>query len=203
VGLIRVTAPANLPVTLTEAKAHIDVEHSEHDALITMFLQAATDHVDGPRGFLGRALVDQTWDYYTDAFPNDCDPNLYLHLPLPPLIEVVGVYYTDTAGDEQTVDAATYTVDLANSRVALVPNGSWPTAGSYLNAVRVRFRAGYITTDSPPDDDVPPAIKAGILLMVGNLYRNREAAVVGQTVATLPYGAEALLRPYRYHLSLA
>jgi uncharacterized phiE125 gp8 family phage protein len=203
VGLIRVTGPANLPVTLTEAKAHLDVEHSEHDTLITLLLQAATDYVDGPRGFLGRALVDQTWDYYADAFPTDCDPNLYLRIPLPPLIEVVGVFYTDSDGDEQTADAADYTVDLANNRIAPVPSGSWPTAGTYLNAVRVRFRAGYLTTDSPPADDVPAAIKAGILLTVGNLYRNRESVVIGQTVATLPYGADALLRPHRYHLSLA
>jgi hypothetical protein len=86
----------------------------------------------------------------------------------------------------------------------LVANGSWPTTIHQANAVRIRFRAGYIdAANSPPIDSVDFPIKAAILLNLGNLYRNRETYVVGQAVSGLPWAAEQLLRPYRVKLGLA
>jgi uncharacterized phiE125 gp8 family phage protein len=206
VGLKLVTAPANDPVSLAEAKAHLRVETNDEDLLIEAFVKAATEHVDGPRGFLGRALVDQTWDYYLDTFPSDCTGDLPIKLPLPPVIEVTGVFYQDSAGVEQTFSAASYTVDTyaEPARIVLTSSGSWPTVNEVANAVRVRFRAGYVDASySPAVDAVPFSIRAAILLHVGDLYNNRESVVVGQTVATLPWAAEQLLRPHRHYLGLA
>lgn len=47
-----------------------------------------------------------------------------------------------------------------------------------------------------------PSIKAGTLLMVGHLYENRENAVIGAPVSTIPNGAEYLLYPYRIGLGV-
>ena len=44
---------------------------------------------------------------------------------------------------------------------------------------------------------VTPAIEAAILLTLGHLYANREQIVIGATVAELPFGPRALLRPHR------
>lgn len=41
------------------------------------------------------------------------------------------------------------------------------------------------------------AIKAAMLLLLGHLYMNREAVVVGVTTAQLPMGPTYLLNPYR------
>lgn len=43
------------------------------------------------------------------------------------------------------------------------------------------------------------AIEAAILLTLGHLYANREQTVIGATVAELPFGPRALLRPHRLH----
>jgi uncharacterized phiE125 gp8 family phage protein len=204
VALRLVTAPANDPVTLTEAKAHLDVEHSDHDTLIAALVDAAVSMVDGPKGFTGRAIISQTWDYYLDAFP-DCNAEA-IELPLPPCISVTGVYYTDAAGVEQTWDAASYHADLYSEPARILPaaGGSWPTPDDERpNAVRIRFTAGYVTNDSPPTDNQPAAIKAAILLIVGDLYRSRETAVIGQTVSKLPWTAEMVLQPYRFHKGFA
>lgn len=40
-------------------------------------------------------------------------------------------------------------------------------------------------------------VRAGILLIFGHLYANREDVVTGVSVTALPNGAHALLRPYR------
>jgi hypothetical protein len=57
-GLKLVTAPANDPLTLAQAKAHLKVEHSDDDALIAAMLSASVQHVDGPRG-LPRPRADR------------------------------------------------------------------------------------------------------------------------------------------------
>lgn len=218
-GFKLVTAPANDPVTLVEAKAHLREVSSDFDTTISAFISAATDFVDGPQGYLGRALIDQTWDYYLDQFPcvgheygRRWDTNYrwlhqaYIEIPLPPLIEVIGVYYLDANGDEQQVDASSYRVDPASDPGRIIPlNGvTWPIAQCTPSAVRIRFRAGYVDTgNSPYTDDVPPAIKAAILLYMADLYANRENTIVGATAAELPFASRMLLKKYRSYLSMA
>lgn len=199
-GLKRISPPASLPFTLAEVKQHLRKDSDEDDAKIEMFMQAAVDHAEGPEGFLGRALIDQTWDLYLDAFPTN-----EIKIPLPPLIEIVGVFHLDSSGVEQEVSSDNYIVDDASQPgwVVLASSASWPTPLDGANAIRVRFRAGYLSSDSPPVADVPADIKAGLLLYIGALYEHREDVVVGQTVAKLSWGADALLRPRRKHLNMA
>lgn len=195
-GLKLIEAPATEPITLDEAKAHLRVTQADDDDLISIFIKAARQSAER---FLGRALIDQTWELILDEFPDS-----EIEIPLPPLIEVVSIYYDDAAGDEQLVPPADYAVDTSNSPGWVVPVSSgWPSPIEAINSVRIRFRAGYLNTDSPPAADVPFDIKAAILLTLGTLYAHRETIVVGQTVALLPWAAEQLLRPHRIHLSMA
>jgi uncharacterized phiE125 gp8 family phage protein len=211
-----VTAPANNPLTLDQAKAHLRVDFTDDDLLIAALVDAAVQYCDGPKGFLGRALARQTWDLYLDEFPcrfgsafhrrgNHCY-GAHIDIPLPPLINVVGVYYLDGAGNEIEIDAGAYTVDAVSEPGRVVPvNFSWPTAAHVPNAVRIRFTAGYVTSDSPPADNVPKPIVAAMLMYIGDLYANRETMLTGQRAAavTLPWASEQLLRPYRFTLSMA
>lgn len=201
--LKRISPPASLPFTLTEVKRHLREDSDDQDGLIEMLMQAAVDHAEGPDGFLGRALIDQTWDLYLDEFP---EVGSAIKIPLPPLIEVVGLFYLDASSMEQEYDAANYVADVASQpgRIMIANSQSWPTVVSDTpNIARIRFRAGYLSTDSPPVANVPSDIKAGLLLYIGALYEHREETVVGQTVARLPWGADALLRPKRKHLNMA
>lgn len=45
--------------------------------------------------------------------------------------------------------------------------------------------------------EVDGAIRSAMLLILGNLFSNRETDVVGASVAALPTGVPELLRPYR------
>lgn len=196
-GLKLVSAPTDYPLTVEEAKEHLRVGDDENDWTIELYLKAATQNAEQ---FLGRALMDQTWDLFLDEFPTE------IAIPLPPTIEVMGVFYRDSDGAEQELDEASYDVNDAGDRtlVALVRSGSsWPTTLEAANAVRVRFRAGYLDASSPPLSNVPFDIKAAILLTLGSLYAHRETVVVGQTAVQLPWGAEQLLRPHRVALGMA
>lgn len=197
-GLKLVSGPATYPLTMVEAKSHLRVDHSSENDLIELFLKAATQNAEK---FLGRALIDQTWDLFLDAFPADG-----IAIPLPPTIDVIGVFYRDTAGVEQEFSATSYDVNDTgeDTVVALVTSGSWPATNTAGNAVRVRFRAGYIDNSfSPPVGEVSFDIKAAILLTLGSLYANRERVVVGTISSELPWGAEQLLRPHRVALGMA
>lgn len=198
-----ITAPTVFPVTLAEAKAHLRVDHSTDDDLINLYIEASTAYCDGPEGFLGRAIVTQTWELVIDEFPDN-----EIKIPLPPLQSVTSVTYDDADGTEQVVSSSDYTVDAVSEPGWVIPesDGSWPDTFEGINAVRIRFVAGYApTSDSPPDlrGNIPHSIKAAILLLVGSQYAHREENVIGTIVQPLDWGADALLRRHRMHLGMA
>lgn len=187
-----ITAAAVDPLDLAEVKAHLRVDHVDDDALITIYQRAAVAAIEGKDGWLGRALITQTWDLYLDSFPAG-----EIKIPLAPLQSVTHVKYDDAAGVEQTVAAADYTVDAISEPGWVVPNDgvAWPTTLVAVNAVRVRFVAGYGVASA----SVPAAIRAAILLTVGTLYGAREDVVLGQTAAELPGAAQHLLSTFRVY----
>ncbi len=183
------TPPATEPVTQAEAKAHMHVDGTDDDALITRLIKAATGHIDGPDGWLGRSLVSQTLELVYDTFP--CGP---LKIPYPPLISVESVKYIDpTTGLSTTFGAVNYEVDTDSQPgwIALARGATWPTPLDTINAVRVRYTAGYTS--------VPEPIRHAILIMVADMYEHPETVVVGKSNAALkiPTTAELLLAPFR------
>jgi uncharacterized phiE125 gp8 family phage protein len=198
-----ITAPAVEPITLEEAKMHLRVDHSEEDAKIQTIVRAARYMVDGRNGYLGRALVTQTWELVIDHFPTN-----EIKIPLPPLQQVISVKYDDTGGAEQSLTTSDYDVDAVSEPGWIVPAiGGWPTGVFQgINAVRIQFIAGYLpSSDSPPDlaANVPFDIKAAMLLHIGMMYASRESIVVGTNAMPLPQASEILLRRYRVLLGLA
>lgn len=185
---VRTVAPAADVVSLAEAKAHLRVEHTAEDSLITALIAAATQHLDGWSGVLGRCLVTQTWRQSFDGFPVAG----VLRLPFPDVQSVV-VTYTDAAGDPQTVDSANYHLvnAVCGAFVALASGAAWPSSATQPDAVGVTFVAGYGNAAA-----VPAPIKAAVLLHVGNLYENRSAVDDG-ALAPLPLAYDALIAPYR------
>jgi len=198
-----ITAPERMPVTLEEAKAHLEVEHNDRDDAIQTMIAAATAFCEGPDGVLQLALNPQTWEWSLDCFPS-CR---WWEVPLKKLIAVDSIKYTDVAGDEQTIDAENYTVDTASipGRIVFISGFVAPTTllGG-ANVVRVRFQAGYPEDqpdsgiDEPPTSTVPSPIKIAIMMMVGDMFDNRET-VSADALAKIPSAAtvDLLLRPFK------
>ena len=53
--------------------------------------------------------------------------------------------------------------------------------------------------DEFTSEDLPPAIKAALLLILGTLFDNEADTVIGRSVAQIPMTAEKLLQPWRIH----
>jgi uncharacterized phiE125 gp8 family phage protein len=179
-----ITAPAEEPVTLAEAKLHLRVDHTADDALITALIAAAREFAEHQTE---RAFVTQTWELALDAFPADV-----FKLPRAPLASVTSIKYDDAAGAEQTLSAAAYYVDTHSVPGEIVPayGTSWPDALAAANAVRVRYVAGYGGAAA-----VPAGIKQWMLVRIGSLYQRREEVAAGG-VQPLPW-VDRLLDPYR------
>lgn len=193
-----ITPPATTPVTLAQLKKHLRVTFDDDDAIIEIYNKAATGAAEQ---FMGRALIDQVVEFTLDSFPTD---ELAIQLPWPKIIELVGVFYSDGDGNEIEMPVDDYYVDRVNEPGWISPvTSSWPATLDAINAVRIRYRAGYLNSDSPPVENVPSEIKAAIMLTAGSLYAHRETIVVGQSAVLIPWGAEQLLRPYKINLSMA
>ncbi|RKE73654.1 head-tail connector protein [Pseudorhodoplanes sinuspersici] len=192
---VLVTPPALKPITLAEAKAWLDIPYTNKDAVITGLIAAATAHLDGWTGILGRCLCEQTWRQDFDRL-NRC-----LRLPLAPVISITSVKYDDADGVEQTVSSGDYELlnDDLGPYVRFKDAYSFPQVHDERPAVRVTYLAGYPNTGSEPDvtSTVPDDIKHAIALLVRHWFDNPTAVVVGVTAQSVPHAVDALLAPHR------
>jgi uncharacterized phiE125 gp8 family phage protein len=156
---VRTVAPAETPVTIDQAKAHLRVEHDGDNELITALIEAATGYLDGWSGILGRALVTQTWRVDLDVFP----PCRYLKLPLLPVQSIASIAYSDGANADQVFAGANYS--LINGAIVLGNTASFPSVYARADAVRITFVAGYGGAA-----EVPAPLKQAILLHVEQAY---------------------------------
>lgn len=183
-------------VSLEEARAHLRLDpvfgtsppsHPE-DALVAGLVTAATGHLDGWTGVLGRALVTQEWR--AEAASHDAFGRL--HIPMP-VAEVSSVEVLVDGAYEAVPEAFWAWRDMGTYAVVRPREGlSWPSRDHDEAAFRLNFIAGY-----GEPEDVPQAIRQAALLIVGNLYEHREAAITGTIINTVPHGLDMLIAPYR------
>jgi uncharacterized phiE125 gp8 family phage protein len=187
--LNQTAAPSGAPITLDQAKAHLRVDHADEDALITSLIEGVTQHLDGRRGYLGRCLMSQSWEYRVHCFPW-CDG---IEIPLPPLLTVESVKYVDEAGVLQTLADDQYVVDAATyqGQVRRAYQVVWPVARAEDYAVRIAFTAGFGDADA-----VPAPIKTAMLMIIEQLYDKRGDGGDANQI-TIPAAAKWLLGPYR------
>src|SRR5690606_28165025 len=130
VGLImtvRVIVPPEPIVT----PGDIPGSHAGNDAAVTRAIAAATRTIDGPSGWLGRALGPQTLEL-SGWF--GCER---VRLPFPPIIDIVSVVTEDRDGNAETVDPSMYRRD--GDCLVVKPGASWVTRPVH----RIRYEAGY------------------------------------------------------------
>jgi uncharacterized phiE125 gp8 family phage protein len=175
-----ITAIATEPVSTAEAKLQCRVDVTDDDTLIAALITAAREFAEH---YTGRAFAAQTLEMALPCFPDDTGS---IDLDMPPVATITSIKYTDTAGVEQTVSTANYTLSTYGESRRINPAylTPWPLTQSIPDAVRIRYVTGYTT--------LPKAAKDAILLIVGHLYQNR-SAVGDVKLEEVPMGALALL----------
>lgn len=163
------TDASTWPVTLAEAKQHLRVTSSAEDTLIEALIPTATVMVENYTnlGLAQRTLIMRCRDW-------PCE-ELVLWYPL--VTSVVAVRYLDQEGVEQTLDPSVYQVDIEGSlrpSVSLGWTQTWPIIRpQHPSPVRVEYNSGYGAS-------IPTPLKQAILMMMADLYENRESQITSQ-----------------------
>jgi uncharacterized phiE125 gp8 family phage protein len=184
--LTRTTPPAVL-ITTTEAKKHLEVGHSDDDTFIDTLVLSVASYMDGYSGVLGQAMVSQVWEETFAAFSSP------LRLTLGPVITVDSIQYWDSDNATQTLASSQYYLfrDALGPYVKLHSGNSWPSTYSRDDAITVTTTCGFGGAS-----DVPDALKAAALLLVGHLYFNRDQ-VISEESYDLVMGFHDLIAPFR------
>lgn len=194
---------ATEPVTLPEAKAHMNVTDANDDAYIPLLIKAARRRLEHE---MQRALITQTWRFQLDHFPffhQRTFPVGYspIELPRPPLIDVTSLKYMDpaditgatliqlTKGTDFIID-----VDSEPARIQSIGNRAWPATLRQIGAVQIVYTAGY----GPDATTVPEDIKMAIKQVVAHWYENRESVIADMraNAIEIPQTAMWLIEPY-------
>jgi uncharacterized phiE125 gp8 family phage protein len=176
------TLPGDEPVSLVEVKAHLRITHSDEDSLLSSLVVAARQYVES---HTEKAILTQTIKAYFD------DLDGVLGLPVGNAKSIESVQYLDGDGAQQTmsVSPAIYRLGKGTpSRVFLAAGETWPQTNRERQNVVVTYVAG--------EQSAPARIKQGMLLMIADMYENREAQIVG-TIVAQNTAVERLLFPTR------
>ena len=160
---VRVITPPEPIVT----PAAIAGDHAAEDATVAAQIQAVTEDIDGPTGWLGRALGPQTLELSIDCWGSGI-----VRLPYRPIIGVVSITYADAEGVDQTVEAASYS--LTDDLLWFRPTWSAPAVASQPSPIRIRYKAGYNGTTGAAEGDqqtgaIPERARQAIILAVQHL----------------------------------
>lgn len=168
-------------IGLPLAKAHLHVEHDDHDALIRLHIEAAAGWLDGPRGWLGLCLGVQTLRV---GARGTCLAFDGLELPCGPVSAVNSITYRSPDGlDPVEVDPDLYELDA--NRVRRKPGAVWPAPMGEI--ITVTYEAGYTPAT------LPAAIQSAILLHLNILYEQPE----DKAQAALERARDDLLSPFQ------
>lgn len=161
-------------LTLEDAKLHLRVDSDDEDMLIMALRDAAIAHVEKASGVI-LARAEYRWSGRSFA--------AVAELPVRPVRSIVAVRHRASDGAEIEYDGA----QMVDGVLTPALGEMWPNANGF---VAVTFEAGLASADLAPD------LIAAAKLMLGHLYRNREAVQTG-AINELPLGVAALIDPHR------
>ncbi len=179
-------------VSTEEAKIHLRVEGDEDDAYIATLVKAAFKVASDYVGYeIRKAKVNYTF--------LDVDYRSRLRIPSR-VISVVHAKYYDENAAEQTLTVAdspnTYSTYGYDLWITETPS----SLNKYGDKYKVQVYEGFEPSSSGVTEShttFPEAIRHAIYLILGNLYDNRQDAVIGTIAEDLKMNSMYLLNPYK------
>lgn len=180
-----ITPPSVLPVTLTQIKKHLRIDHATDDDYLTTLAEAATAHIELD---IRQLLISRIMRQYSDL----PEPGCGLDLELYPVINIESVICFDGAGNPVTISSSSYALRREQHSFALEFDATF-SAEAYPNGLEVDVRCGYGDTGV----DIPSNISRALLVLIGHWYEHRGAQSADNQTAIIPSGLDALLDPVR------
>jgi uncharacterized phiE125 gp8 family phage protein len=154
------------------------------DTYITSLITTARELCEE---YQGRAYITRTYKYTIDEWPDED----VIELPMPPALAITSITSTLATGSTSVWTAAEYQLDATGfvGRLSPAYGYSWPSdVLRELAGIEIVYTAGYGALASA----VPNRVKHAIMMLIGELYENREDTDKMQAY-TMPWGVKALL----------
>jgi uncharacterized phiE125 gp8 family phage protein len=183
--IVDLAPPGAEPLTLAQAKAHLKIDYSDEDALITSLIVTAREHLERATGL---ALIRRAMRLYLDRWPLT-GPIEIAHGPVT-AVDAVRIF--DAEGAEGLADLTGHVLD-GRARPARLWLKRRPETRGAMNGVEVDFTAGFGETGA----DVPDTLKRAMLTHVALMHGFRALISAEMQPAGVPDGYDRLIAPYR------
>lgn len=183
--IAELTPPLAEPITLAEAKAHLRLDASDEDALVSALIRAARDHLERQTGL---CLIARSLRLHLDDWP----ASRVIPIARGPVQTIENVTVYDAAGNAAAVVVSGYLLD-GHARPARLVLPARPAAGQAINGIEIDFSAGFGDTGA----DVPDTLKRAMLLHVAAMYELRGVLAPQDQPGAVPPGYDRLVAPWR------
>ena len=163
-----ISKPITPIVELDVVKNYLKVENDLEDGLILSLIDAAEDAANK---YMLRYIRKTTFEYFEQSSASTIELRRARFSSVGSVSILVGASWIETTDFEISSDSDIYGV------VKL---------GTSHSACRIKFTVGY--------DDVPPALKTAILMIIANMYENRGDDA---DFSVIPQMAKQILNGYR------
>ena len=174
------------------AKTHLRVDITDDDTLITSMVVAARIYCEN---FTGRSFATHT---YRADIPNFADEMV---LPGRPIQSITQIQYYDTSSPEALTTLAANVYQLSQSSVVRRYGMDWPTSWAIRpDAVQITYVTGSLDNASPRAAWLPEPVEHAMLMIIGDLYENREGQFANNFATIQPNRTvDMLLNAYRVY----
>jgi uncharacterized phiE125 gp8 family phage protein len=167
------------PVSLADAKTHLEYTGTAKNAYINSLIKSARRICEG---YSGLSFVTQERSVKMDYFPTI---KSYIEIPYGPVQTIDSFTYLNENGTTTTlVENTDFIVDAHSGICRLFPiddNGEidlWPTDVKHRpNAITILYTAGY---DEAVNEPLPEQAKQAMLMQIGSMFEQREDARQGE-----------------------
>lgn len=186
------TAPASEPISVQDVRHALRIEQTADDSILARYILAARNKIEWHTShlFITRQIQSLRDHWLAPAY----DPqNQTVYLLPGPVSSIDEVAYV-TGGTLTVLAPTDYQVDINDipARLYPAPGQCWPDPDDVVNAVQVKFTAGYPDVASTPD-----ALNQALYLLVGHWYENRVPFQQdGRTPVEIPMGYDWLVRTF-------
>lgn len=167
-----VMAAASEPVTLSEAKLFLRIEHTADDTVIARAISTAREAAEQ---YLNCAMLPQAWEYSVG-----CTGKRRIMLPFGPATAIDTVSVTNMAGASMAVAPGNYRLGVDGFALFLDP----PPVGDFLT---ITYHASLADTAAA----LPSLLKQGMLHHVAALAEMRDGT------APMPLASLQCYQPFR------
>lgn len=171
-------------VSAGDMKTELAIAHTLHDVRIENAILEAYAWLDGPSGWLNRAILTQTWKALLPRFDRRWE------IPLPPLQSITQMRHRDAAGNwtVTSTDIWGHLTTGLYGNVYLKSMQTWPAVHADPNPVEVTFVAGYGDADAVKMK--ARGIVKAIKLLAAHYYQNPSATLEDTRLASVPRAVE-------------